>query len=300
MEWFNSLIEWMNVSESDLWSKAIGVLIVLAVGIPLLNLIALLSAKMTKKRFSIHSSILVRKSIKYSGYIIIIIIILKKFGFELATLLGAAGIAGIAIGFAAQTSVSNVISGIFLISEKPFQVGDLIRVGDTTGVVHAIDLLSIKLRKLDNLFVRIPNESIIKTEVTNITRFPIRRMDINIGVAYKEDIGKVRTVLTDLAKKNIYCLDEPAPLILFKDFGGSALEFLFGLWFYKTDYLALRNSIMQELKERFDAEGIELPFPHRTLYTGSATQPFPIRIMGTSETETPEFSPDSGSPGAER
>jgi small-conductance mechanosensitive channel len=89
-------------------------------------------------------------------------------------------------------------------------------------------------------------------------------------------------------------------LILFKDFGGSALEFLFGLWFYKTDYLALRNSIMQELKERFDAEGIEIPFPHRTLYAGSATQPFPIRIVGSPETETTEFKPEPGSSEVER
>ena len=76
--------------------------------------------------------------------------------------------------FASQTSVSNIISGIFLISEQPFQVGDLIKVGETKGVVLSIDLLSIKLRTFDNQLVRIPNENLIKNELSNITRFPIR------------------------------------------------------------------------------------------------------------------------------
>ena len=200
-------------------------------------------------------------------------------GFKLTALLGAAGIAGIAIGFASQTSVSNIISGLFLISEKPFEVGDLIKVDDTKGNVLSIDLLSVKLRTLDNQLVRIPNESLIKNQVTNITRFPIRRFDINVGVAYKEDVSRVREVLLDIAKNNPYCLDEPEPLVLFLNFGDSALEFLFAVWFVKTDFFKLRNSVMQDIKERFDAEGIEIPFPHRTLYTGSVTEPFPVYVV---------------------
>jgi len=300
MEWFDKIIQGLSAENGQMVNSILRIVAILVLGIPLLHLLSLLAAKLTKKRFSEHSGILVRKLLGYTGYIILLIMVLNQLGVKLAALLGAAGIAGIAIGFAAQTSVSNVISGIFLLSEKPFQVGDLIKVGETLGVVHSIDLLSIKLRKLDNLFIRIPNETIIKTEVTNITRFPIRRMDIDIGVAYKEDVGKVKEVLADLASKNPYCLDEPVPLILFKNFGNSALEFLYGLWFFKTDYLALRNSIMQEIKERFDAEGIEIPFPHRTLYTGSATDPFPIRLVDTDADKAlrKQADPDSSSSNA--
>jgi len=285
MEWIQDIVKWLNLQESKTLLLIIRVLAVVVIGLPAIHILALLVGRVTKKRFTEHSSILIRKVITYSGSVIIIIMILNQMGFKLTALLGAAGIAGIAIGFAAQTSISNIISGIFLISEKPFQVGDLIRIGETLGIVHSIDLISVKIRKLDNLFVRIPNETLIKTEVTNITRFPIRRMDLNIGVAYKEDVGRVKEVLADIASKNPYCLDEPEPLILFKDFGNSALEFLFGVWFVKTDYFLLRNSIMQEIKERFDAEGIEIPFPHRTLYSGSASEPFPIRLVGDSVPE---------------
>jgi small-conductance mechanosensitive channel len=82
-------------------------------------------------------------------------------------------------------------------------------------------------------------------------------------------------------------LDEPEPLVIFLNFGDSALEFLFAVWFVKTDFLKLRNSIMQEIKERFDAEGIEIPFPHRTLYTGSVTEPFPVKVV-PSDAKKPE------------
>lgn len=274
-------INWSKLITMQNINTAIRIIVLLGLGFPLLLFICTLVGKAVKKRFTPQASMLIRKGIFYFGSILLIISVLYQMGFKLTALLGAAGIAGIAIGFASQTSVSNIISGLFLISEKPFEVGDLIKVDDTKGTILSIDLLSVKLRTLDNQLVRIPNESLIKNQVTNITRFPIRRFDINIGVAYKEDVSKVRTVLLDIAQNNPYCLDEPEPLVLFLNFGDSALEFLFAVWFVKTDFFKLRNSIMQEIKERFDAEGIEIPFPHRTLYTGSVTEPFPVEIVSS-------------------
>jgi small-conductance mechanosensitive channel len=229
---------------------------------------------------------LVRKGIVYFGSIIIFIAVLHQSGYKLTALMGAAGIAGIAIGFASQTSVSNIISGLFLISEKPFAVGDIIQVGTTKGIILSIDLLSVKLRTFDNHLIRIPNEVIIKNEVRNISRFPIRRLDIDLGVAYKEDVEKVRKILLDIAEKEPLCLDEPEPVVRFQNFGDSALEFLYAVWCVRDDFISLKKKIMQDIKERFDEEGIEIPFPHRTLYTGSVTEHLPIKIIdGQSEDE---------------
>ena len=274
-----SSIEWSNLYSAENIGAFVRILLLAGIGFPLLYALSAFAGKASKKRLRPQTNMLLRKGIFYMGSICIIISILYQLGFTLMAFLGAAGIAGIAIGFASQTSVSNIISGIFLISEQPFQVGDLIRVGDTTGVVLSIDLLSIKLRTFDNQHIRIPNESLIKNQVNNITRFPIRRLDIELGVAYKEDINHVKAVLSKVAERNPYCLDEPEPLILFKNFGDSALEFLFAVWCVKADYLKLRLTIMQEIKEGFDAEGIEIPFPHRTLYAGSVTEPFPVKIV---------------------
>jgi len=279
-------INWSNIITTENFATGIRILLLICIGFPLLFFCAAIVGKTTKKRLSPQANMLVRKGIFYSGSIFVVLAILYQLGFKLTALLGAAGIAGIAIGFASQTSVSNIISGLFLISEKPFAVGELIKVGDTMGTVLSIDLLSVKLRTFDNQLVRIPNETLIKNQVNNITRFPIRRLDIELGVAYKEDITKVRNVLSDIAANNPYCLDEPEPLIVFKNFGDSALEFLFAIWCVKTDFLKLRNTIMQKIKEQFDAEGIEIPFPHRTLYTGSVTNPFPVHIVDKGNEDT--------------
>ena len=191
----------------------------------------------------------------------------------------------VAIGFASQTSASNIISGLFLVSERPFSIGDLIRVGSTTGEVTSIDLLSVKLRTFDNLFVRIPNETLIKSEVTTLTRFPIRRIDLAIGVAYKENIEHVRKVMERVADANPICLDEPKPAFIFKGFGDSSLDMQFSVWVKREKFSELKNAIYEDIKEAFDAEGIEIPFPHQSLYAGSMTEPFPIRVVSESNDE---------------
>jgi small-conductance mechanosensitive channel len=257
------------------WIRAV---LILVIAIPLLRLSANVLRRTLKKRYSAQAAMVGFHMVNYGGGILILLTVLAELGFKISTLLGAAGVAGVAIGFASQTSLSNLISGIFLIWERPFEIGDVINIDTVTGIVEEIDLLSAKIRKFDNTLVRIPNEDLIKTRLTNITRYPIRRFDIEIGVAYKEDVGKVMQVLRDIARNHPLCLDEPEPLILFKGFGQSSLDFLFGVWFSKTDFLALRNSIQQEIHQRFKEEGIEIPFPHLTVYTGSETAPFPVQV----------------------
>jgi small-conductance mechanosensitive channel len=255
----------------------------LVVGYLILRLIILIVRRVIKGRVTDQAKMLTTKVINYSGIIIIVVIILLEFGVNLTPILGAAGILGLAVGIASQASLSNVISGLFLVSEKPFAVGDVIRSGDKTGVVVSIDLLSVKIRTFDNLYIRIPNEKIVSGEVKNITRYPIRRMDFNVSVAYKEDLQQVREILLEIARKNTLVLDEPAPIVLFRDFGDSGIAILFGVWFQKADFINVRNSIFLDIKRTFDALGIEIPFPHRSLYTGKATDPFPITIVEESD-----------------
>jgi small-conductance mechanosensitive channel len=166
-----------------------------------------------------------------------------------------------------------------LIADNPFQVGDILQVGSTVGVVLEIGLLSVNLRKFDNTLVRLPNEFLIKTEFWNLTKFPIRRLDLKISLAYKEDIEQVRDILIDIADKNALGLEEPRPLFIFQGFGESSLEIQFSVWVIKENYLSLKNSLPAEIKQAFDAADIEIPFPHRSLYAGSVTEPFPVKLV---------------------
>jgi small-conductance mechanosensitive channel len=235
--------------------------------------------RLTIANLSRHGMILLRRIVFYGILILTCISVMKELGFDLSVVLGAAGILSVAIGFASQTSASNLISGLFLMMERPFSIGDIIKVGDTTGEVISIDLLSVKVRTFDNLFVRLPNESMIKTQVTTLTRFPIRRADIKVGIAYKENIEKVKDILTNLAETNPICLEEPAPLFILLGFGNSSIDIQFSVWAKKENFLTLKNTFYQEIKEAFDTHGVEIPFPHVSLYSGEATKPFPVSIV---------------------
>jgi len=265
--------------DSDLLLSIVEALLYFIVGLVLARMAKKATRQWTKNRFDTHQQLLMARIAAYLVLLVFVIMGLNAIGFNLGVLIGAAGILSVAIGFASQTSASNIISGLFLVAERPFSVGDLITVGSTTGEVLSIDLLSVKLRTFDNLFVRIPNETLIKSEVTTLTRFPIRRIDLAIGVAYKEDIKQVRSVLEQVAAANPVCLDEPKPLFVFLGFGESSLDMQFSVWVKRENFLDLKNSIHEEIKEAFDAEGIEIPFPHRSLYTGAVTEPFPIRVI---------------------
>jgi small-conductance mechanosensitive channel len=223
--------------------------------------------------------LIIGKLLWYAGLAAIIVSVLTELGFSLAPLLGAAGIVGIALGFASQTSVSNVISGFFLMAEEPFRVGDVIELGPTKGRVLSIDMMSVKIQTFDNRFVRVPNETIIKSEVVNATRFPIRRVDVHVGVAYKEDLSRVHDVLMEVARLNRLCLMEPEPRLMFQGYGESSLDYLFAVWATRENWVNLKTSIHEEIKAAFDREGIEIPFPHRTLYVGAATGPFPVSLV---------------------
>ncbi len=277
----------MSVADVVAWSKENPALVVrvavLVAALPLSLFASRLLRKTMAKRLSPQMSMLVAKFVAYSAILIILLTLLRELNVPLAPLLGAAGVVGVAIGFAAQTSLSNLISGIFLIMEKPFLVGDIVRMDQHLGVVHSIDLLSVKIRTFDNTLIRIPNEAMIKSAVTTVTAFPIRRMDVTVGVAYKEDVGRVMALLRDIADGIPLILDEPEPFILFKGFGDSALEITVGVWLAKADYIAVRNTLLPMIKKRFDEEGVEIPFPHRTLYTGAITDPFPIRLVGSPD-----------------
>lgn len=258
-------------------------LLLLAAGFVLAWLARRLVGRLIGKRFETSHVMLLQRLVFYTVVVIFMVSALRELGFNLGVLLGAAGIASVAIGFASQTSASNFISGLFLIAEQPFKVGDLITVGTTTGEVLSIDLLSVKLRTFDNLYVRIPNETLIKTETITLTRFPIRRFDLKVGIAYKEDIAQARKVLMEVADKNPLCLDEPAPLFIFLGFGNSSLDIQFSIWARREKYLELRNGLQEQVKKAFDEAGIEIPFPHISLYAGSATEPFPVRMVGEGD-----------------
>lgn len=268
--------DWSKYFNAETIEKILRIGLILVIGLIIIYTIAYIVKKLLPQKLSQQRKMIINRFVQYSGIITLLLIIVSELNINLAAIFGAAGVIGIVVGVASQTSIGNIVSGFFLVSEKSFEIGDLIRIGDKTGEVYSIDLLSIKIKTFDNLLLRIPNQTVISSEVTNITRFPVRRLDFDLNVAYKEDLGKVKQILEKVVKRNPLCLDEPEPIIVFKSFGTSGINILLGVWFEKANYLKVKNSVFQEVKLAFETEGIELPFPHVSIYTGEATKPFPF------------------------
>jgi len=263
---------------SETVDKFIRILFILIVGVGSIHLVTFMVKRSLYKHLSRQSMMLISRTIIYTGYTGLVLIVIRELNYDLTALFGAAGVVGIVIGVASQTSIGNIISGLFLVSEKSFELGDVVRIGDKTGTVYSIDLLSIKVKTYDNVLIRIPNQTVISTELVNVTKFPIRRLEFQIGVAYKEDLRKVKALLENVARNNPLCLEEPEPVIIFKEFGPSSININFGVWFEKANYLAVKNSVFIEIKEAFDREGIEIPFPHVSVYAGEASKPIILEM----------------------
>lgn len=212
-------------------------------------------------RLSSHQLIVWQRVLHHSLLVLFAMAALREMGFKLSVLLGAAGVLTVAIGFAAQTSASNLISGIFLIGEGSFAIGDYIRVGQTEGEVLSIDLLSIKLSTADNLFVRIPNEQIIKSEVVNYTRFPIRRLSLNFSIAYHEDVSRVRALLLKVVDETPFCLDEPPAQVILQGFNESAIHLQLLVWARRENSLLVRDELQETIKAAFVRSEVALPPP---------------------------------------
>ena len=275
-------IEFVELLKASHLYALIQAVLLFIVGFIVARLVSGAIVNLVKHKMTVHGQLLLKRSIFYGILVLVSISALDNIGIDLSILLGAAGIFTVALGFASQTSASNLISGLFLMIERPFSITDVIKVNDITGEVISIDLLSVKLRTFDNLFVRIPNESMIKSAVTTLTKYPIRRADLKIGIAYKEDIETVRTILLDIAAKNLICLVEPAPVFILTGFGSSSVDIQFSVWARRENFLTLKNTMYMEIKKTFDQQGIEIPFPHVSLYAGTATSPFPLSSTADS------------------
>lgn len=217
-------------------------------------------------RFNPHQRLVWRRGIFYFIFLFFVIASLKEAGFKLSVFLGAAGILTVALGFASQTSATNLISGLFLIGEGSFEIGDTIQItlirGHTIeGEVISIDLLSVKLLTLDNVYIRLPNEQLIRAPVHNLSKYPIRRIPITLAINFHEDILKVREVLLDVAAKYPLVLDEPKPAVTVTAFRESSIELLFAVWSKRENFLQVRDEMQERIRNGFVENQIEIPVP---------------------------------------
>ncbi len=218
-------------------------------------------SKVLAQRLATEQRLLVQRFVHYLILGLASTWALREIGFDVGVLLGAAGAVTVALGFASQTSASNLISGLFLIVEQPFGIGDTIEVAGITGEVLSIDLLSTKLKTPDNQFVRIPNEIILKSPLVNLTRFDTRQSTLSILVDAASDAVKVRQTVLEVAQAEAMVLEAPKPLVFLAEVDGQALRFNLILWSRRAHIAPTKSQVLIALQQAFAAQGIALPRP---------------------------------------
>ncbi len=193
-------------------------------------------------------------------HIILVIIIAGFLGLETTSLAALVGSAGLAIGLSLQGSLANFAGGVLILILKPFVLGDYIAAEGAEGTVTHIDIFYTRLLTIDNRLVVIPNGKLSNAVITNVTNEPVRRVELNIGIEYKEDIDKVKDILNKLAKDDDMVLYDRGVDIYVDSFGASAVMIGFRVWTKQEDYWQVKWNMQENIKKEFDRCGISIPF----------------------------------------
>jgi len=195
-----------------------------------------------------------------------VLIALSQLGINLAPLLAGFGIAGFIVGFALQDTLGNFASGVMILFYRPFDVGDAVEAGGVMGTVKEMTLVSTTILTWDNQKLVVPNKKIWGEVIRNITAEATRRVDLQFGIGYRDDVDKAERVLKDIVITHPLVLRHPEPVIRLHALGESSIDFVVRPWAKTGDYWTVYWDITREVKRRFDAEGISIPFPQRDVH----------------------------------
>jgi small conductance mechanosensitive channel len=215
--------------------------------------------------------------VSFGGSLIYILVLtfavlaaLAKFGIQTASFVAILGAAGFAVGFALQGSLSNFAAGVMILVFRPFRVGDFIDAAGIMGAVKDIHLFTTILATPDNVQIIVPNSKLYGDIIKNYSANETRRVDLVIGIGYGSSIQQAYEVVESLLKADDRILADPAPQIAVSELADSSVNFVVRPWVKAADYWNVKFDITRKIKEAFDAKGIEIPFPQRTLHMASA------------------------------
>ena len=191
---------------------------------------------------------------------------LAKFGIQTASFVAILGAAAFAIGFALQGSLANFAAGVLILVLRPFKVGDYIDGAGVGGTVKDIQLFTTVLATPDNIKIMVPNGKLFGDTIKNFSGFDTRRIDFVIGIGYTSDIQKAYDVLMSLIKKDTRILSDPPTNIAVSELADSSVNFVVRPWVKRSDYWGVKFDLTRKIKEAFDENGIEIPFPQQVVH----------------------------------
>lgn len=247
--------------------KVILAIVIFIVGKFIANVVSNFFKKvMTKRDVDPAVTNFVASLVKWGILIMVVIAALGQVGIQTASFVAIIGAAGLAVGLALQGSLANFAAGVLILVFRPFKVGDFVECAGTAGVVVAIHIFTTELKTGDNKQIIIPNGAVTAGTIVNYSTHPTRRVDLVFGIGYSDDIDKAKSVIQGIIDADERILKDPAPTIAVQALADSSVNFVVRPWVNSADYWAVNFDLHEQVKKRFDAEGISIPFPQRDVH----------------------------------
>ncbi len=228
----------------------------------------------------------------YYGLITLVIVafIFPLIGIDRSGLLVTGGVLGIVIGFASQSIVGNLISGFFLVVERPIKIGDQINIDSNTGFVEDINIFSTIIRTYDGLYMRIPNQTVFTSNITNYVANVTRRFEYVVGIRYSDDADKAIRVIRGIIDNEPFALESPSPSIFVDTLGDNSVNIVVRIWAPITEWFEMKTRLLWVIKKTLEEHGIEIPFPQRTVWFSGEGQTG--KLSGKEDNYLPEAEND--------
>jgi small conductance mechanosensitive channel len=267
--WTGNAVDWVTTNLPGIFFKIVLFLLILL----LFRFLSRISRKVVRKAIQTSSlkvsKLLERTALSVTGAAVMIfgiLVAMSQLGIEVGPLLAGLGVVGFIIGFALQDTLGNFAAGVMILLYRPYDVGDLIEVAGGTGKVNQMSLVATTILTLDHQTLVIPNSKIWGDVIKNVTAQKERRIDMVFGISYSDDIPHAERVLGEILGNHEKVLEDPEPMVRLHNLGESSVDFVVRPWVKTDDYWDVYWDVTREVKIRFDAEGISIPFPQRDVH----------------------------------
>lgn len=259
--------QWSNNIQGNLFWRIAGVAVLLLLSHWLIQFITRRAEQlMVRAEMDATLQLFFVRLLRYSLYALLFIIVLSILGVPMTSVIAVLGAAALAVGLALQDSLKNIASGVLIISLKPYTVGEFVEIDDRTGTVLEVGLFHTRIRTPDNKLMYVPNANVMEENIINYSDLEILRVDMVFGIGYEDDIRQAKAVLHEILESDERVLEEPEAVIAVSELADSSVNFVVQPYTERSDAMGVRYYVTEQVKLRFDEEGISIPFPQRDVH----------------------------------
>lgn len=281
-------IDWAQIALT--W---LGALLLFVIGLRIARWVSGLTERALMRAQVESTAVLFLRKVAYVILMVVLILaVLQVIGVPMTSMIAVVGAAGLAVGLALKDSLSNIASGVMLVSLKPFRAGDVVTIAGKTGRVESVSIFQTRLRGTDNQTIVLPNSLITTDAIINLTPDTMRRIELQIGISYQDNIAAARATALEVIHADTRVLAEPSPDVLVYALGDDAVQLGIRCHVHNSDFFVTKCELTERIKVAFDQAGIRIPFPQRDVHLFHHRDSGAPALQAIAKTDVPQVTMD--------